>query len=188
MSAEVLQQAFTSTAAVLSQVSADHMTAPTPCASWSVHDLVNHIVGGPDYFAATAETGVAPSRGGSPDFAAGDFEAVFDQGAKHAVAAFRAPGVMEKPLKLPFAVLPGAVFVFIAAIDTFTHGWDLAKAIGQSTDLDPPLAAQLLEVARASLPDTLRGPDRQAPFGPEVEVAAPSCPADVLAAFMGRRP
>jgi uncharacterized protein (TIGR03086 family) len=188
MSAQVLKQAFASTAAVLWKVSPDQMTAPTPCYSWSVHDLVNHIVGGPDYFAETAETGVAPPRGDSPDFAVGDFAAVFDEGAEHAVAAFSAEGVMEKSLKLPFADLPGAVFVFIAAIDTFTHGWDLAKATGQSTDLDPPLAVQLLEVARASLPESLRGPDRKAPFGPEVEVAEPACPADALAAFMGRQP
>jgi uncharacterized protein (TIGR03086 family) len=164
------------------------MGDPTPCRSWTVHDLVNHIVGGPDFFAATAESGVAPGRGQSPDFAAGDFRAVFDEGAKRAVAAFRADGVMDKPMTLPFAKLPGSVFVFIAAIDSFTHGWDLAKATGQDTDLDPPLARQLLKVARASLPDSLRGPDRKAPFGPRVDLADPGSAADDLAAFMGRQP
>ena len=29
-------------------------------------------------------------------------------------------------------------------MDTFQHGWDLAKATGQDTDLDPELAAGLL--------------------------------------------
>jgi hypothetical protein len=33
-----------------------------------------------------------------------------------------------------------------------------------------------------------RGPDGQAPFGPQVEVAKPSCPADELASGMGRQP
>jgi uncharacterized protein (TIGR03086 family) len=83
---------------------------------------------------------------------------------------------------------PGGALVFIAAIDTFTHGWDLAKATGQATDLDHALAAQLLGAARAALPDELRGPDGQAPFGPRVEVATPSCPADGLAGLMGRQP
>lgn len=188
MSAEVLQQAFASTANVLSGVTAEQMAGPTPCASWDVHDLVNHIVAGPAHFAATAETGEAPHGGERPDYSAGDYTAVFNEGAARAVTAFSAEGAMGKMVTLPFATMPGGAFVFIAAIDTFTHGWDLAKATGQPTDLDPALAGQLLQVARASLPDSLRGPDGQAPFGPRVELAEAACPADQLAAFMGRQP
>ena len=55
---------------------------------------------------------------------------------------------MEKILTLPFGEMPGAAFVGIAATDTFTHGWDVAKATGQKTDLDPDLAAQMLAGAR----------------------------------------
>lgn len=188
MSAEALRRAFASTATVLSGVSPDQMADPTPCASWTVRDLVNHIVGGPTFFAVTAETGAAPTGGEAPDFAAGDFRTAFDEGSKRAVAAFSAEGAMDQPMQLPFGELPGSVFVFVAAIDTFTHGWDLAKATGQATDLDPTLATQLLDVARATLSDDVRGPDGQAPFGPKVDVVNPSCPADELAGFMGRRP
>ena len=92
---------------------------------------------------------------------------------------------MDKILKLPFAELPGGVFVNIATIDTFTHGWDLAKATGQPSDLDPELATQLLAFARAFLSDGLRGEDGQAPFGPQVEAPAGAGPADQLAAFLG---
>jgi uncharacterized protein (TIGR03086 family) len=31
--------------AIVRQVTAAHWTAPTPCTEWSVHDLVNHVVG-----------------------------------------------------------------------------------------------------------------------------------------------
>lgn len=62
MSAEDLQQAFASTAIVLSTVSPEQMSNSTPCASWTVRELVNHIVGGPTFFAITAETGAAPTR------------------------------------------------------------------------------------------------------------------------------
>ncbi|HMD46801.1 MAG TPA: TIGR03086 family metal-binding protein [Acidimicrobiales bacterium] len=187
MSADVLEQAFASTATVLAGVEPGDMDRPTPCASWTVHDLVNHVAGGPTYFAVVAETGVAPD-GERPDVAAGDYRGAFDEGARRAVAAFRAPDAMDKTMKLPFGELPGGVFVYIASIDTFTHGWDLAKATGQSTDLDPALATQLLGVAQASLPDEFRGPDGQAPFGPKVELSDPACPADELAAFLGRQP
>jgi uncharacterized protein (TIGR03086 family) len=68
-----------------------------------------------------------------------------------------------------------------------THGWDVAKATGQSTDLDPELAAELLEGARLAIPDAFRGPDTQAPFGPEQPVPANATNADKLAAFLGRK-
>src|SRR5207244_4169201 len=107
-------------------------------------DLVNHIVGGTTYFAITTETGEA-RQGTGRDHTTGDFKAEFDAGAKRAVAAFAADGAMETSLKLRFGELPGSIFVYIAATDTFTHGWDLAKPTGQSADLDLALANQLLD-------------------------------------------
>ncbi len=184
----MLAQAFASTAGVLSGVDVQKLDGSTPCASWRVRELVNHIVGGATYFAVTAETGEAPAGGDVPDFCEGDFVTEFNRGAARAVKAFEADGVMDKMMKLPFADLPGGAYINIASIDTFTHGWDLAKATGQSTDLDPGLATQLLAIAEGFLPDDLRGPDGQAPFGPRVEAPVGACPADRLAAFLGRQP
>jgi uncharacterized protein (TIGR03086 family) len=189
MSADTLEQAFASTARILANVGPDQLDGPTPCRSWKVRDLVNHIAGGATFFAVIAETGEAPGRGGAgPDFTQGDFCAAFGEGAKRAVSAFRAEGVMDKVMTLPFGQLPGAVFVNIAATDTFVHGWDLAKATGQSTDLEPALATELLAGARVALPDTMRGPDGQAAFGPKVDVPESAPPADQLAGFLGRNP
>jgi len=186
MSADVLARAFASTARVLANVSDDQMELPTPCVSWTVRDLVNHIVGGTRHFAITAETGTAPSRSDT-DHTAGDFKTEFREGAARAVKAFSAEGAMDKPMKLPFGELPGSVFVLIASTDAFTHGWDLAKATSQSTDLDPTVAGQLLDAVQQFLPDDFRGPDGQAPFGPRVEVPDSASAADRLAGFMGRR-
>lgn len=184
MSVDILRQAFVSTGSVLAHLSPDALDLPTPCASWTVRDLVNHIVGGTTHFAITAETGTAPPEGGM-DYTTGDVIEAFEAGARRAVEAFSADGVMEKMLKLPFGELPGSIFVWIAANDTFTHGWDLAKALGQPTDLAPDLAVQLLEAVQV-IPDEMRGPDGQAPFGPVVAVPDSAPPADRLAGFMGR--
>ena len=62
--------------------------------------------------------------------------------------------------------MPGSAFVGIAATDTFTHGWDLAKATGQSTDLAPQLAAGLLAGAKQFISDAIRGPEPM-PFAAE---------------------
>ena len=92
---------------------------------------------------------------------------------------------MTKMLTLPFGQMPGSAFVGLAATDTFTHGWDLAKATGQSTDLDPELAAQLLAGAKQAISPAFRGPEPK-PFGPEQTAPAGATNADQLAAFLGR--
>jgi len=184
MGAEALERAVRSTRAVLGAVHADQLSAPTPCASWKVSDLINHIVGGQLFFASVAR-GDRPSRD-RPDFSAGDFVSDFEQGSAAAIAAFDAPGAMERTMHLPFGDMPGAIFVTIAATDTFIHGWALAKATGQPADLDPALAAELLSATRPFLSDSLRGPEGKASFGPEQPCASDAPSADQLAAFLGR--
>jgi uncharacterized protein (TIGR03086 family) len=186
MSVEPLQQAIRSTRAVLSGVDRHDLGAATPCASWTVSDLVNHIVGGQFFFAAVLN-GETPS-GERKDFAAGDFVAAFDQGSAASVAAFAAEGAMERTVHLPFGDLPGSMFVGIAATDTFIHGWDLAKATDQPSDLEPDLAAALLSTVGPFLPDSMRGPDGEALFGPKQEAPDGASNADQLAAFLGRTP
>jgi uncharacterized protein (TIGR03086 family) len=184
-STENLERAFASTRGVLANVTSAQLDSSTPCASWDVRALLNHVVGGTHFFARSMR-GEAMPEGDAPDFAAGDFVAVYDDGAAQALAAFNAPGAAEKMVTLPFATLPGAAFMNIAATDAFAHGWDLARATGQSSDLDPELAARLLENAKVFLPDELRGADGKAPFGPRVEPPGSVTAADQLAAFLGR--
>lgn len=189
MNTDTLAAAFASTRAVLANVTADQYDNKTPCASWDVRALVNHIVGGSHWFAATAR-GEAPQAGATdaPDFTVGDPLAAFDEGITASLAAFADPDLAAKIVKLPFGEMPGAAFMQIAATDTFTHGWDLARATGQDSDLDPELAAQLLAGARRAVPDSFRGPDPTSPFGPAVDVPESAPAADHLAGFLGRRP
>jgi uncharacterized protein (TIGR03086 family) len=189
MSAELLAKCFASTRGVLANVTPEQLEgARTPCASWSVKELVDHIVNGTTWFATIAETGTPPGEDVFPTFTADTFVETFDAGSTRAVQAFAAEGAMERIMHLPFGDLPGAAFVYIACGDTFTHGWDLAKATGQSTDLDPETAAELLEIVSPMLPDAFRGEDGQAPFGPVQDAPAGAAAADKMAAFMGRRP
>jgi uncharacterized protein (TIGR03086 family) len=184
MGVEPLERAVRSTRTVLGGVTPEQLTWTTPCASWKVSDLINHIVGGQFFFASVA-SGEQPNRE-RPDFSAGDFVSEFERGSTAAVAAFDEPGAMERTMHLPFGDMPGSIFVKIAATDTFIHGWDLAKATGQPADLDPDLAVELLAGARPFLSDSLRGPEGKASFGPE-QPCSPEAPnADQLAAFLGR--
>ena len=119
MTTEVLEQAIATTRGVLANVSRDQLDDATPCASWKVRDLINHIVGG-QYFFAGGVRGELPS--GETDWAAGDFLADFDTGARQCVDAFNSDGAMDKMLTLPFGQMPGSAFIGLASTDTFTHG------------------------------------------------------------------
>jgi uncharacterized protein (TIGR03086 family) len=187
MVTENLARAFATTRSVLANVTPDQLDQDTPCSSWKVRDLVNHIVGGAHWFGASTERGESADEVAEGDHASGDILASFDAGAARTVAAFDAPGAQEKIVKLPFGEFPGAAFMGLATTDTFTHAWDLAKATGQSTDLDPELAEQLLAGAKQSIPDHFRG-DEPMPFGPAVEAPDGASAADRLAAFLGRQP
>ncbi len=188
---EPLERAIAVAKQVLAGVSKEDLDKQSPCASWTVSGVLNHLIGATNFF-VTGMGGTMPSGDdGSVDFASGDYRVAFDEGSAQTLAAFSAPGAMEKIAKLPFGDMPGSAFMGLAATDIFTHSWDVAKATGQSTDLDPELAAQLLQGSQAAIQDAFRGPDAGptgagAPFGPKQEAPAGATNADKLAAFLGR--
>ena len=188
MTAEGLASAFALTRNVLANVQPEQLDNPTPCVSWDVRRLVNHIVGGSHWFAITTNSGAAPEvdTSADTDYTQGDMLASYDDGIAAALAAFESPGAQEKMVQLPFGEFPGAKFMGLATIDQFTHGWDLARATGQDTNLAPEMAEQLLATCRVAIPDQFRGPDGQAPFGPEATPPEGASAADRLAAFLGR--
>jgi len=178
-----LDQALQGTLAILTKVQRASLDAATPCASWDVRALVNHFIGTTRWWAATiaGDGDVADA-----DYAAGDFVAAYEESIRIAVTAFAADGALDKTVRLPFGEFPGTVLRDLATMEQFTHGWDLARATGQPTDLDPGLAGGLLSQARLAITDAFRGPDGQALFGPAREVPAGAGPADQLAGFLGR--
>jgi uncharacterized protein (TIGR03086 family) len=182
MSTDSLSRAFASTRAVLAGIDPGRLDDPTPCRLWTVRQLINHAVTAP-------RAGVGVMRTGDwhvaeDDFASGDFVAAYDATAADALDAFGDPAALEKAVKLPFAEVTGSFLMMMVTTDQFTHGWDLAKATGQSTDLDPGLATELLE--RADIPDHLRGEEGKAPFGPRRQAPEGAPAADRLAAQLGR--
>jgi len=181
-----LDQAVTTARSVIANVQPDQLDAPSPCASWKVGDIINHVIGGHHFFAATMRG--EPVQAEAPNFAAGDYLAAFDAATDASRSAFLADGAMERMIKLPFGTMPGSAVVSIVATDTLTHAWDIASATGQSTDLAPDLAAGLLGGVRGAIQDSFRGEDGKAPFGPECEAPETATNADRLAAFLGRTP
>lgn len=185
MSTSPLQQAIAATRGVLVNVNADQMQNATPCASWDVAGVINHVVGAQHFFVAGMKG--QPPTGGDTNWAEGDFVAAFDEAAATAVACFEEDGALEKMVAMPFGEMPGAAVMGLAINDTFTHGWDLAKATGQSTDLAPELAAGILAQVRQMIQPGFRAEeDGSGPFLAEQQSADGASNADQLAAFLGR--
>ena len=184
---EQFDRAIASTKAVIANIEASQLDGPSPCASWKVRDVLNHVIGSNGFFVA-ALGGGAPMPGDDRiDYSLGEFQLAFDEASAAARAAFGAPGALEKIAKLPWGERPGAALLGMATTDVFVHGWDLAKATGQPTDLDGSLAEELLAGSQASMNDAFRGPDGSGkPWGPEQQPPASATAADRLAAFLGR--
>jgi len=178
----LLDRAFASTRGVLAQVRAEHLDAPTPCASWDLRALVEHFVGSARWAAAMIG-GAAAAEYTVDDL---DFLAAYDESRKLALEAFGAEGALDRTVTLPFGEFTGAGLLALATNDQFTHGWDLARALGLPTDLDPELATEALAQARIGISEAYRGPDGVGLFGPVVEPPAGASAADRLAAFLGR--
>jgi uncharacterized protein (TIGR03086 family) len=178
-----LDLALQSTLAILVKVQPADLTAPTPCASWDVRALINHFVDTARWWAGVVTGDDEPT---DADYAAGDFVAAYEESIKIVVAAFAIDGVLDKIIRLPFGEFPGVAVRGMAATDQFTHGWDLARAIGYPADLDPELSTELLGQVKFAITDAFRGPDGVAAFGPATQAPAGASPADQLAAFLGR--
>ncbi|HLI56645.1 MAG TPA: TIGR03086 family metal-binding protein [Actinomycetota bacterium] len=189
MDADSFARAVHSSRPVLAAVRPEQLDDPTPCVSWKVRDLINHMVQAPEFAATVASTrDFSNHRGDAADHASGDYLAAYDAATERALEAFRSEGAFEGTVKMPFGDLPAAAFATIATGDAFVHGWDLAKATGQAATLDPALAEELLVEVEPLMPEGFRGADGEAPFGPRVEVADDAPAADRLAGFLGRHP
>jgi uncharacterized protein (TIGR03086 family) len=80
---------------------------------------------------------------------------------------------------------PGEMVALTAADELAVHGWDVARATGQSYTCDPEVldAAQRFLIQFAS-PDAPAGPD--VPFGPSRPVPADAPLLDRVLALAGR--
>ncbi len=182
MSTQPYHQAIETTRVVLAQVQADQLTQASPCTDWTVGEVINHVIDAQRVFAAWVSGQEAAT---DTNWSAGDFAAAFSDEAALSVAAFEADGVLGTEFDLGFAKMPGVGIMGMACTDTFVHAWDVAKATGQSTDLNPELAAMLLQQSRQSIQDAFRNEDGN-PFGLEQPSPQGANNADQLAAFLGR--
>ena len=167
---------------IVERVHPDQLGDATPCTEWNVRMLINHVVSGNLFFVHLATGSTPPDRG--VDHLGNDPLTVFRDSVHAVSAAFEADGFLHRVMTAPFGEVPGSQLVDMRRNELTVHGWDLAKATGQSTDFDPEVIAACLASYTAS--PWLR--DRAgAPFDAEQPAPPGATDADHLAAFLGRK-
>jgi uncharacterized protein (TIGR03086 family) len=183
---DVLEQAIRQTRSIVANVSSDQYELPTPCSEWDVRALLNHLLGAVVMWRGLP-TGEADMAALSGDHIGDDPLRAYDELTSATLAAWKAPGVVDGTVAFPGSQLPGAFAARMLAGDVVIHGWDLARATGQTVDWDQELAADILEwqreAARTFPPDI-----RSRGFAPEVPCADDSETMTQLVAFVGRQP
>jgi uncharacterized protein (TIGR03086 family) len=184
---ETMRKVVSETKRVVDGIQPDQLTNATPCSDWDVRGVLNHITGGATMFAICVEDGSISDeelgRLTGTDLLGDDYKAAFGAAADRAVAAFDAPGVDAKTVKLPFGEMPAGVALGIAVFDVTTHALDLAQATGQSKDLDPEVLEAAWTNAQMMLSPELRSTGI---FAPQQDIGPEAPLADRLMAFTGR--
>jgi uncharacterized protein (TIGR03086 family) len=184
---DLLERTLAQTGAIIARVRPDQATLPTPCASWDVRTLVNHLVHDVRQFTKMAQGGRYEPD--DADVIGDDWAGAYHEAASSLLAAWRRPGALDRTVRLPFGEVPASWSVGQQVADLAVHGWDVAKATGQPTDLDPEVGQFSLDWGRENLKPQFRGDEASGKsFGPEVAVPEDAPLYDRLAACFGRDP
>lgn len=180
------REAVDKTGRLIAGVKPDQMGNPTPCKKYNARELVNHIIGS-DYFFVSLQRGESMDpEAPTPDLAGDNPKAAYDDSVKAVMQMWQTPGVMEQTFNLGPMSMPGSQVVGIAMMEASVHGWDLAKATGQDTTIDPAIAGGIYEGMKGNIPAEMRGDDSF--FAPEVKVPDDAPVQDKLLGYLGRQP
>lgn len=159
--------------------------APTPCPDYDVAGLLGHLLHrGPQLVGAASKEGVPAGEQVPADPATwrAALVALVDRLAEawSQPAAWEGTTRIEGPMEMPASTIGGIVLA-----EMVVHGWDLARATGYDTTIEPDLAEEALDISHGLLSPELR---ETGVFGPEVPISADDPLHDRLVAFVGRRP
>lgn len=148
---ELFHEAMQGTDAHVRTVTDADLSRATPCEGWTVADLLAHMIGQQDGWAAAVTDGDAPPSAYAPvPFTQAAWRASADR-LLHAFdgADLAATVVVRALTPRP---LPAPVVIGAQLLDTAVHGWDLARALGRDHTPPEPVVAAVAAVA-GPIPD-----------------------------------
>ncbi|MGO8873350.1 MAG: TIGR03086 family metal-binding protein [Acidimicrobiales bacterium] len=161
---------------VLRGLKARDGTLPTPCAKFTVDDLVDHLLESISHLGSMAGARVVPTNG-SP-------EVRVATAAQQALEAWRRRGI-DGEVQFGSSQLPASLAADILSVEFLVHAWDFATASSQQVTASDGLSDYVLGLAHELIAPQMRDGDR---FGAEVEVGPDADNLTRLVAFTGRTP
>ncbi|MGK5557451.1 TIGR03086 family metal-binding protein [Actinomadura kijaniata] len=168
---------------VVGGVPRDGWDAPSPCDGWTALDVAGHVIAGQYQIRALALGTPPPGPDDDPRrHVAGDALMAWRTARKECAAALT-PEALRRPVPVgSLGELPLGDYLGAYILEPLVHAWDLARATGQPTRLDPDLvhhAFATAHVVAAPLRAAGRlGPALPAPRGADEQTR--------LLAFLGR--
>ncbi|WP_027934914.1 TIGR03086 family metal-binding protein [Amycolatopsis thermoflava] len=156
----------------------------TPCAGWTLGDLLTHQVSENHAFA------VALREGAAPDWTSGtlgdDPYRAYAESVDAFLAASADDTVLDREVTVrEFGTFPAPVALTMHLVDSVAHGWDLARTLDAPYEPDPEAVHVALRFAERMR--TRPRPDDDV-FAPAVEIAPGTGELDRFLALTGRDP
>ncbi|MBV8952371.1 MAG: TIGR03086 family protein [Actinobacteria bacterium] len=176
-------------AELLTGVADDRLQAPTPCAAYALGDLVDHVDRVSVAFAAAArkEAGSPPDGGLAGDGARldGRFRSRTMRHLADVAEAWRPAAAWAGVTRVDGVELAAETAGELALVELVIHGWDVARATGQTY---APDTASLEAVHRVLLQPRHGEPEwsRSDGFGPVFAISADAPLLDRVVALAGR--
>jgi uncharacterized protein (TIGR03086 family) len=180
---------------IVAGVTPEDLDRPTPCAAWTLSDLLAHMTVQHRGFAAAA-------RGHGADPAVWDVSTVIESvktdpagtytaAANDVLDAFSEDSVLEAPFALPEfgpnASFPGSQAIGFHFVDYVVHGWDAARAIDAPFALPADVIAAVLPLVLV-IPDGVPRTEPGSVFAPGIEAAEGVSDLDRVLLHLGRSP
>ena len=161
----------------------EQLDASTPCASFTVSGVLDHMAGLASAYAPAFRGDPAPSDGGPSAPGDNDRTARFQLAMDALLDAVQSPGALQRTINTPFGPMPGSMFARLVAFDGLIHGWDLATSTDQTWDPPEDVVAEIDAFARQAITPEMRDGDT---FAQETHAPPDATPLRRLVAFSGR--
>jgi uncharacterized protein (TIGR03086 family) len=175
----LLERGYQDTASVMERIPPQGYAASSPCTGWTVHQVAEHLVGSLTRLADLVEGETV-----TPPDLADDPVAGFRAAAKRSVAAFAAPGALERRYPFGPGPTPGLVLANLCLMESLVHGWDLAQGAGLPYPADDTVVAAVQGFTSQAIGDEQR---RAGLFGAVYPTDPGADSLTALLAHLGRR-
>jgi len=181
---------------VVAKTADEDLARPTPCAGWTLADLLVHMTAQHDGFAAAATGEGANLERWRPEprdpatVTAQTLVTDYLAAAGRVLDAFAAAALDQKfslPELSAQVRFPARQAIGFHFIDYVVHGWDVARSLDVRYDLDPEVLDAAVRAAE-QVPGGERRLQPGAAFAPAIPPRAGHTQLDTIVALLGRRP